>query len=119
MIRRSVALNFSSFEHKSEQQTPLASCFFSPLITIIIQKISIAHNPQLKARARSAYRKTHLCTNTRTEKKNRADHDYHTMDNHAICEEREKKCRTTARKVESPETTIVLTVASVHQHIFK
>ena len=87
------------------------------MIIIIIQKISVAHNPQLKARTQCIHRKTqnkYLCKKKKKKKRrtNRAHHDYHTLDNHTIYEDRRrtkkkrrKMCRTTARKVDSPETT--------------
>ena len=64
---------------------------------IIIQEVSIPHNPQLKAGAQCAHRKTlnELPINKKT---NKTHHNYHTLDDRTIIQ-------STARKVDNPETT--------------
>ena len=47
-------------------------------VRVIIQKISIVHNPELKAEARCAHRKTLNALPIKN--KNKAHHNYHTMD---------------------------------------
>ena len=78
-------------------------------IIIRIQEISIEHNPRLKARAQCAHRKTQK-KYLKNKEKNRAHHDYHTMDNHTICGgEREGGMQvqnnSQKKKVESSEIT--------------
>ena len=81
---------------------------------IIIQEISIPHNPKLKAGAQCAHRKTQnelpIKKAKNPNKTNKAHHNYHTMDNRAIIQS------TTAGKVDSPETT---NCTSVHKHVIK
>ena len=80
-----------------------------------MQEISIAHNPELKAGAQCAHRKTqnelHISKNKQTNKQtNKAHHNYHAMDDRIIMQS------TTAGKVDSPETT---DCTSVHKHVIK
>ena len=61
------------------------------VIIITTQEISVAHNPELKARAQCAHRKTQnklpiQKTNKKKNQKNKALHNYHTVDNYTINE---------------------------------
>ena len=74
-----------------------------------MQEIYVVHNPELKAGAQCAHRKTQYQNKNKT-KTNKTHHNYHRMDDRTIIQS------TTARKVDSPETT---DCTSVHKHVIK
>ena len=79
------------------------------IIIKILQEISMAHNPELKAGAQCAHRKRqNKLPIKQKQQTNKAHHSYHTMDNHTINKgkkEEKKRKETTAGEVYSPETT--------------
>ena len=89
------------------------------IIIIIIQEMSIAYNPQPKARHNvlTERRKinTYIKTKIKQRRTNRAHHDYHTMDNHTIYEEKSAEQQPEKRW----KALRLLTVPNIHTHITK
>ena len=77
---------------------------------IIIQEISIAHDPELKSWGTIRSQKNAECITYKNKKTKKAHHNYHTLDDRTIIQS------TTAGKVDNPVTT---NCTSVHLHVIK
>ena len=119
LFRSYLSRSLESACHRYGNQLPVQyRYFFIRPVCFTSRKISIVHNPQLKARVQCAHRKTQ---NKYLLWTNRAHNDYHTMDN--LRGERKKKKKKQKKSAgQQPErwkALRLLTVPSVHKHIIK